>query len=33
MSKFGRKQRNPPDGFDYIESILNALDTELRESK
>lgn len=31
MSKFGRKNRNPPDGFDCIESTINALENELRE--
>jgi hypothetical protein len=33
MSKFGRKLKNPPDGFEYIEPTLTALDIELRESK
>lgn len=33
MSKFGRKLRHPPDGFEYIEDTLNILDNELRESK
>lgn len=33
MSKFGRKNRNPPDGYEYIEETLNILDAELRESK
>lgn len=33
MSKFGRKLKNPPDGFDEIEPVLTALDNELRESK
>ena len=33
MSKFGRRNRQPPDGFDYLEAVLNALDTEIRESK
>lgn len=32
MSKFGRKIKEIPDGFDYIEPILTALDNELRES-
>ena len=31
MSKFGRKVRTPPPGFDYVEPILTAMDTELRE--
>ena len=33
MSKFGRKMRHPPEGFDYIEPTLTALDNELRERK
>ena len=33
MSKFGRKQRPAPEGFDFIEPTLTALDNELRESK
>ncbi len=32
MSKFGRKLKNAPEGYDYIEPTLNALDAELRES-
>eukprot|EP01038_Epipyxis_sp_PR26KG_P006970 gene6970-9529_t len=31
MSKFGRKIREPPAGFDYVEPILTILDNELRE--
>lgn len=31
MSKWGRKQRPPPEGFDFVEPTLNALDIELRE--
>lgn len=31
MSKFGRKQRPPPEGFDYIEGTLDALENELRD--
>ena len=31
MSKFGRKVRTPPPGFEYVEPILTAMDTELRE--
>ena len=31
MSKFGRKYRNPPEGFDYVEPTLTALETELRD--
>ena len=33
MSKFGRKQRSAPDGYDYIEPTITALENELRESK
>jgi len=31
MSKFGRKQRAAPEGFDYVEPTLTALENELRE--
>jgi bud site selection protein 31 len=31
MSKFGRKQRAAPSGFDYIEPTLIALDNELKD--
>ncbi|CAM9135404.1 unnamed protein product, partial [Ectocarpus fasciculatus] len=31
MSKYGRKMKEAPDGFEYIEPILTALDNELRE--
>ena len=31
MSKFGRKVKSPPPGFEYVEATLSALDTELRE--
>lgn len=31
MSKFGRKIKSPPPGFEYVEATLSALDTELRE--
>jgi bud site selection protein 31 len=31
MSKFGRKQRPPPEGFEYIEGTLDALENELRD--
>jgi len=31
MSKFGRKLKAPPEGFEYLEPTLTALDTELRE--
>lgn len=33
MSKFGRKIKQPPVGFEYVEPTLTALDNELRESK
>ncbi len=33
MSKHGRKFQPPPEGFDYIEPIITALDIELKESK
>ena len=32
MSKFGRKKLQIPEGFEYIEPTLSALDNELRES-
>lgn len=31
MSKFGRRIKQAPDGFDYIEPTLTALENELRE--
>lgn len=31
MSKFGRKHKSPPEGFEYVESTLTALDNEIRE--
>eukprot|EP01039_Chlorochromonas_danica_P000738 gene738-802_t len=31
MSKFGRRTRSPPAGFEYIEPTLTALENELRE--
>mmetsp|Transcript_1232 Transcript_1232/g.2019 ORF Transcript_1232/g.2019 Transcript_1232/m.2019 type:complete len:260 (-) Transcript_1232:87-866(-) len=31
MSKFGRKLKEPPPGFDYVEPTLTALENELRE--
>ena len=31
MSRFGRKIKQAPDGFDYLEPTLTALDNELRE--
>ena len=31
MSKFGRKQRQAPDGYDYIEPTIIALDAELKD--
>ena len=33
MSKFGRKIKQAPEGFEYVEPTLTALDNELRESK
>ena len=31
MSKFGRSQKKPPSGFEYIEPTLRALEDELRD--
>lgn len=31
MSKFGRRTKKAPDGFEYIEPTLTSLDNELRE--
>lgn len=31
MSKFGRKRKDPPLGFEYVESTLTILENELRE--
>ena len=31
MSKFGRKQRQAPDGFDYIEPTIIVLENELKD--
>jgi len=33
MSKFGRRQKVPPPGYDYIEPTISALENELRDSK
>lgn len=33
MSKFGRRIKQAPEGYDYIEPTLTALENELRESK
>lgn len=33
MSKFGRRIKVAPEGFDYVEPILTALESELRESE
>ena len=33
MSKFGRRIKQAPAGFDYVEPTLTALDNELRDSK
>jgi len=32
MSKFGRRQKRPPAGFEILEPTLTALENELRES-
>lgn len=31
MSKFGRKHKHPPPGFEYVEPTLTVLENELRE--
>jgi len=33
MSKFGRRIKNAPEGYDYIEPTITAIENELRESK
>lgn len=33
MSKFGRRIKSAPSGFEVIEPTLTALENELRESK
>jgi len=33
MSKFGRRHKKSPEGYEYIEPIITALENELRESK
>lgn len=33
MSKFGRRIKHAPEGFDYVEPTLTALENELRESE
>jgi hypothetical protein len=33
MSKFGRRIKEAPDGYEYIEETITALEHELRESK
>lgn len=33
MSKFGRRIKQAPDGYDYVEPTITALENELRESK
>jgi hypothetical protein len=33
MSKFGRKIREPPVGYEYIEPTITALENEIRESE
>ena len=31
MSKWGRKQRPPPEGYEVVEPTLTAIDNELRD--
>jgi bud site selection protein 31 len=31
MSKFGRKTKSLPDGWDYVEPTMTALENELRD--
>ena len=31
MSRFGRSRKEPPDGFEYIEPVLTALEGEMRD--
>ena len=33
MSKFGRRIKEAPDGYEYIEETITALEHELRESR
>ena len=33
MSKFGRRVKKAPEGYEYIEGTIDALENELRESK
>ena len=33
MSKFGRRIKQAPPGFEYVEPTLTALEQELRERK
>ena len=33
MSKFGRRIKQAPDGYEYIEETITALENEIRESK
>lgn len=33
MSKFGRRIKEPPSGYEIIEPTITALENELRESK
>jgi hypothetical protein len=33
MSKFGRRIKQAPEGYDYVEPTITALENELRESK
>ena len=32
MSKFGRRIKEAPEGYEYIEETITALENELRES-
>ncbi len=32
MSKYGRKLKEAPDGYEILEGTIQALDSELRES-
>jgi hypothetical protein len=32
MSKFGRRIKNVPEGYEYLEPTIKAIENELRES-
>ena len=32
MSKFGRRIKNAPEGYEYLEPTIKAIENELRES-